>query len=116
MVYAESHAQELQKDYPYTAVTGSCNQNDSLGKVKVNSYATVPESSVAQLKAAIAEGPVSVTVQADSTVFQMYHGGVLDSDQCGTNLDHAITAVGYGSEDGKDYYLVRNSWGAGWGE
>ena len=46
----------------------------------------------------------------------MYTGGVLDSTACGTKLDHAVAAVGYGTEGGLDYYIVRNSWGATWGE
>lgn len=57
-----------------------------------------------------------MTVEADTRVFQMYTGGILDSTACGTYLDHAITAVGYGSENGKEYYIVRNSWGASWGD
>jgi cathepsin L len=57
-----------------------------------------------------------VTVEADTTVFQSYRSGILDSKACGTNLDHAITAVGYGTENGVDFYIVRNSWGAGWGD
>jgi cathepsin L len=40
----------------------------------------------------------------------------LDSENCGTNLSHAVVAVGYGKSDGKEYYIVRNSWGVGWGE
>ena len=59
---------------------------------------------------------MSVTLEADKMVFQMYKSGILDSDDCGTELDHAVTAVGYGSDDGQDYYLVRNSWGPTWGE
>jgi len=46
----------------------------------------------------------------------MYTGGILDSSKCGTSLDHAVAAVGYGSENGEEYYLVRNSWGSSWGE
>lgn len=46
----------------------------------------------------------------------MYTGGILDTTKCGTNLDHAVTAVGYGTESGKDYLIVRNSWGPDWGE
>lgn len=49
-------------------------------------------------------------------VFQMYKSGILDSEECGTALNHAITAVGYGTEDGTDFYIVRNSWGASWGD
>ena len=49
-------------------------------------------------------------------VFQHYKSGILDSDDCGTNLDHAVSVVGYGSEGDKDYYIVRNSWSASWGE
>jgi cathepsin L len=60
--------------------------------------------------------PVSVTIEADNSVFQMYTGGVLDSTACGTNLDHAVEAVGYGSMNGVDYYIVRNSWGSSWGD
>ena len=70
-----------------------------------------------QLLAALAQGPVSVTVDADSTQFRNYSSGVITSSDCGTKLDHAITGVGYGTdEDGNDYYLVRNSWGAAWGD
>lgn len=73
-------------------------------------------NSVAQLKAAINKGVVSVTIEADRSVFQQYHSGILDSTACGTNLDHAVAAVGYGTEGGKEYYIVRNSWSSSWGD
>ena len=58
-----------------------------------------------------------MTVEADTKVFQLYQSGVLNSNECGTQLDHAIAAVGYGkTDDGQEYYNVRNSWGASWGD
>ena len=69
--------------------------------------------------AAIAVGPVSVTIDADATIFHNYTGGVIsDAAACGSKLDHAVTAVGYGNDEetGLDYYLIRNSWGSAWGD
>jgi C1A family cysteine protease len=70
------------------------------------------------LLAAIAKGPVSVTIDASQTVFHQYSGGIISGTACGTSLDHAVAAVGFGTdaETGLDYYLVRNSWGTSWGE
>jgi len=114
--YAESNPLELETDYPYTAKTGrTCKTTKAKEVVAVTDYAHVPDKSVAQLKAAIDQQPTCVSVEAD-TDFQFYSGGILDTKSCGTNLDHAVTAVGYGSENGQDYFIVRNSWGADWGE
>ena len=60
--------------------------------------------------------PLAVLVEADKRVFQTYKTGVLTSSQCGTNLDHAVLAVGYGTENGQDYWLVKNSWNSSWGD
>ena len=57
--------------------------------------------------------PVSVAVEADQTAVQSYSGGIVSSDS-GTNLDHGVLAVCYDSAAG--YYLVKNSWGASWGD
>jgi C1A family cysteine protease len=113
--YAEAHAQDLEKDYKYTAKDGKCRSASYKGNVNVKSYVNVVANSVAQLKAALVNGPVSVTIEADKYVFQGYTGGILNSSACGTSLDHAVTAVAYGTENGQEYFLIRNSWGASWG-
>jgi len=108
--------QELETAYPYKGVDGRCASSKTKAKTFVKSYNNVKSYSAAQLKAAIAQGPVSVTIEADKSAFQMYTGGVLNTSACGTSLDHAVAAVGYGVENGTEYYLVRNSWGSSWGE
>lgn len=66
--------------------------------------------------AAIKYNPTAVAIQADQKVFQLYDGGVFNNPKCGTKIDHAVTAVGYGNDGTNDFYIVRNSWGASWGE
>jgi len=66
--------------------------------------------------AAVALGPVSVAIEADTSVFQSYSTGIISSDACGTQLDHGVLVVGYGTEAGKDFYILKNSWGPDWGE
>ena len=72
------------------------------------------------LKIAVAtQGPISVAIDATRS-FQMWkfhHSGVYYGTDCRSDfLNHAVTVVGYGTEDGQDYWLVKNSWGSDWGE
>jgi len=116
--YAKSHALETEAEYPYTAKSGlfACKYDKSKGAVKVSGYTDVKKSSAPQLKAALNTGPVSVAIQADQPVFHAYTGGIITGTSCGTQLDHGVLAVGYGTENGTDYYIVKNSWTAQWGE
>jgi len=115
MNYVKANGQTLEQNYTYTGKDGTCRASQMTSAVGVTKVNSVRARSAASLMAAIAVGPTSVTVEADRSVFQRYNGGVLNSAQCGTQMDHAITAVGYGNADGVNYYIVRNSWGASWG-
>jgi KDEL-tailed cysteine endopeptidase len=99
--------------YPYTAMDGTCKKGLK-SAATISSFTDVPANSQLALMNAIVQQPVSVAVEADQNSFQFYAGGVM-TKACGTNLDHGVLAVGYGTEGGQDYYKVKNSWGADWG-
>ena len=104
-----------EANYPYTAQDGTCNAQEAAeGYAHISSFKDVATNSDAALMTAIVQQPVSVAVEADQDSFQLYTGGVMTA-VCGTNLDHGVLAVGYGTDAGTDYYKVKNSWGADWG-
>jgi C1A family cysteine protease len=107
-----------ENSYPYTAKDGTCayNQGNSYTSINTVSWTNVTPQDIPALQAAVYQQTVSVSIQANKLCFQLYSSGVLNNTNCGTNLDHAVVTVGYGNESGQDYWLVRNSWGSGWGE
>jgi C1A family cysteine protease len=102
--------------YPYTARDGTCKKVASTSTI--SGFKDVPSKNegATGLLGAVNLGPVSIAVEADKSVFQFYHDGVLDNTGCGTQLDHGILVTGYGTLSGKDYWAVKNSWGASWGK
>ncbi|KAJ4825638.1 Cysteine proteinase rd21a [Turnera subulata] len=107
---------DSEEDYPYTARDGTCDTYRKNAKVvKIDSYEDVPVNNEKALRKALANQPISVAIEGGGRAFQLYQSGVFDG-RCGTALDHGVVAVGYGTENGQDYWIVRNSWGASWGE
>jgi len=111
--YIETAPLMTEANYPYKGVDGTCSYVSSKGVGKVANFVDV-NASYTQMQAALAKGPVSVAIEADQMAFQGYTGGVITTG-CGSQLDHGVLAVGYGTESGQDYILVKNSWGASWG-
>ncbi|KAF8048316.1 hypothetical protein N665_2565s0006 [Sinapis alba] len=109
---------DTEEDYPYTATdVNICNSDKKNTRVvTIDGYEDVPENDEKSLKKALAHQPISVAIEAGGREFQLYKSGVFKGT-CGTALDHGVVAVGYGtSEEGQDYWIIRNSWGSNWGE
>jgi len=107
---------DLESDYPYKGVGGSCKFKKADVGGTITSWHYVSQAASTEntkMLTYVAEtGPVSVCV--DAAPWQYYTGGVLKT--CGTSIDHAVQATGYGVQNGIQTWNVRNSWGADWGE
>lgn len=108
---------DTEASYPYTATgPNACRFNSVNVGATLSSYHDIPSGDENSLKDAVAGRPVSVAIDASHQSFQFYSGGVYYEPNCSSQqLDHGVLAVGYGTESGKDYWLVKNSWGASWG-
>jgi len=109
---------DTEASYAYEAIDEKCKFVRKSVGATLRNYTDIPSGSEADLKEAVATvGPISVAIDASQTSFQLYASGVYDEPNCSTQqLDHGVTAVGYGTQSGKDYWLVKNSWGSDWGE
>lgn len=106
----------LTKDYKYTARGSSCKYDAGKGTFNVVSFKDIPQNEDELAKAVYELGPISVAV--DATAFQFFTGGhIMTAKECNyRQLDHGVAVVGFGVENGTKYWIVKNSWGAGWGE
>jgi C1A family cysteine protease len=117
--YVEKNGLEGESSYPYTSGTtgqnGKCTYSSSAVEATVTSwgYSTQTKNETAMQVSMQSISPLAVVVDAQS--WQFYKGGIVTSN-CGTNLDHAVQAVGWNAAGSTPYWIVRNSWGADWGE
>jgi hypothetical protein len=107
-----------EADYKYTSgggSSGTCKKTCSPVKGSTPKKVTDVKASDSALMSALGGNPVSVAVDAEGSAWQLYKSGVY-TGKCGSQLDHGVLAVGYGTDGSNDYYKVKNSWGASWGE
>jgi len=109
---------ELECAYTYTGKDGKCEFEERKVAATLDGFVDIKSEDEDALKQALATvGPISVAIDASHNSFQLYNSGVYHEPACSqTSLDHGVLAVGYGTENGKDYWLVKNSWGDNWGE
>ncbi|KAJ8761372.1 hypothetical protein K2173_001502 [Erythroxylum novogranatense] len=88
-----------EANYPYQGADGTCNTNKAANSAAtITSYEDVPANDEEALLKAVANQPVSVAIDAGGSAFQFYKSGVFTGD-CGNDLDHGVTAIGYGASD-----------------
>ena len=108
---------DTEESYPYEAKTSTCRFSAESVGAKITGYVRIPYGDEsALLEAVTTVGPIAVAIDASNTTFQQYSSGVYYNSVCYTTiLDHGVLVIGYGTWNGQDYWLVKNSWGAGWG-
>ncbi|MCP3683685.1 MAG: hypothetical protein GY861_13450, partial [bacterium] len=116
--YLKQNSIMLESDYSYKGRGGSCSYDESKGQLKVSSYQFSPEDE-GQVKQFLYENG-ALAVAMNATTLQFYFGGIYSpwfSWTCSPKaLNHGVLLVGYGVENDKEYWIVKNSWGASWGE
>jgi cathepsin L len=108
---------DSEDSYPYEARDDSCRFKQANIVATDSGFKDIKQADENDLQNAIATvGPISVAIDASRPSFHFYSSGVYYDAQCSSQyLDHGVLAVGYGSDNGNQFYIVKNSWGTGWG-
>uniref|UniRef100_A0A915PQ23 Peptidase C1A papain C-terminal domain-containing protein n=1 Tax=Setaria digitata TaxID=48799 RepID=A0A915PQ23_9BILA len=121
---ADNDGIDTEESYPYDGYRQSCRYSNETRGTTAYGGRLLPEGDELQLQAAlVVVGPISVAI--NSSMLHFYSKGIFSSSICSKSVDHAMLAVGYGTDKIKlrngttksvDYWLIKNSWSSDWGE
>jgi len=108
---------DTEASYPYTGKSSLiCHYKAADIGATISDYKTIAAGSESALAEALNVQPVSIAIDASHNSFQLYKSGVYYEPSCSSsNLDHGVLAVGYGTVNNTDFWIVKNSWGTSWG-
>ena len=112
--YVTKHGLCTEEDYPYKGVDAECKESSCKVAVQSVDKVQLPVGDEDSLAVAVSKTPVSIVL--DATAMQLYDKGIIT--RCSEFINHAVLAVGYDkdAETGLKYWIIKNSWGADWGE
>ncbi|XP_048848522.1 cathepsin K-like [Brienomyrus brachyistius] len=115
--YVRRRGIDTEEAYPYVGKDRPCVYNASGKAMSCRGYRNVASGNERELQAAVGRvGPVSAAVSASLHTFHFYKRGIYNDPRCRRNkINHAILVVGYSSTDQGKYWIIKNSWGKGWG-
>lgn len=117
--YTRAKGSQSSSSYPYGGTKQTCKYNPANVILRITGYKEVDSPTTDQLKELVLTAPMPVGMCASMNTFMHYSGGIYADKSCPSDpnkLDHAVLLCGWGSENGVNYWIVRNSWGTGWGE
>jgi cathepsin L len=104
----------LDSVYPYKGRKGACMRVANTGIV-TKGFEQI-RNDANRIKASLSISPLVVLLSSSTKPFRSYNKGIIDGSACGSEVDHGVTLVGYGSQGGVPYWVIKNSWGERWGE
>jgi len=116
MAYGVKHGVDTQASYPYEAKDGKCRFNLGTVAATFSKQVSVRRNETLEKQVVGTIGPVSVSIHSGRPGFAHYKSGVYYDKDCPKSVTHAVLIVGYGTLNGLDYWLVKNSWGKWWGD
>ncbi|CAO3625903.1 unnamed protein product [Cunninghamella blakesleeana] len=109
-----------ESEYPYRSGQSkthySCRDTGRRMNLSSLRIVQVPARDENALANALMNGPIAITLNGENNEFYNYKGGIYNNPSCSTQINHAALLVGYGQQNGQEYWIIKNSWGPTWGE